>query len=213
LSRTILAAGAALVAASLLTAAPGQETPPQNTTVPSQAVLSEASGGKRGKAHLTDLGVTLDDLRVVASFKLANAFDEELEQSLESGLPTSLDYVFELVRIRRMWFNKTVEKSRLEVVATYDAVAREYLVNYKLDGDLISSRVLTDRSELRAAMTAFDDLELFSLAGQKGDLRFRVRAVLGTGSFLFFIPTVRATDWVERRVEIDEDGNVELARG
>ena len=38
----------------------------------------------------------------------------------------------------------------------------------------------------------------------------RGRAELGTGSILFFIPTIRATDWVEsKRFKLDKNGKTE----
>jgi len=103
-----------------------------------------------------------------------------------------------LERVRKGWFNKDVDTGSLQVIVMYNALNREYLVNYKHDGDLIESRLVRDVEELYSALTKVPRLEVFSLRGLNGEhLYVRVRAVLGTRSILFFIPSIRATDWVE----------------
>jgi hypothetical protein len=93
----------------------------------------------------------------------------------------------------------------------YNAVNREYLVNTKQDGDLVESRVVRETDELYKVLTTIERLEVFSLQGRRdAELEVRGRAELGTGSILFFIPTIRATDWVEsKRFKIDQNGKAE----
>lgn len=204
------------VALLLVGAAPGQESPPDEPP-PQKALAAKVleleelppPAGRKLKPYIAGFGVELEAPRALLSFRLVGAFDDNLLERIESGLATGLDYGIELVKNRRFWFNKTVDQGQLQVVAMYNAVNDEYLVNYKYDGDLISSRLVRDPEELRAAMTEIEDLPVFNLAERHGELRLRVRAELGTGSFLFFIPTLRATDWVEARLRID-DGEIEL---
>lgn len=153
-----------------------------------------------------------DDQQVSVSFRLDNAFDENLQRSIESGLPTGYTFVFQLVRARKGWFNNTLDSSSLQVDAMYNAVTREYLINYRHDGNLIDSRVVREPDELRQAMTEFSDFPAFSLEGRppRTRLQVRVRADLGTRTILFFIPRRVATDWaVSQRFEIarsEDDG-------
>lgn len=164
---------------------------------------------KPAKASIADFEVDVERHQVLVSFKLADAFDDNLKLKLDSGLATGIVFDFELVRRRRLWFNKTVAKGKLQVSAMYNAVSREYLVNYKHDGALIESRLIRSPEELYTAMSEFDDLEALSAEGKKGEFVVRMRAELGTGSRLFFIPTLRATDWVETRVHVDLNGRLE----
>lgn len=168
-----------------------------------------SSGRKPAKASIAGFEVDVEKHQVLVSFKLTDAFDDNLKLRLDSGLATGIDFVFELVRRRRLWFNKTVAKGKLQVSAMYNAVSREYLVNYKHDGALIESRVVRSPEQLYAVMSEFEDLAAISAEGKEGDFTVRMRAVLGTGSRLFFIPTVRATDWVERRVHVDLNGRLD----
>jgi hypothetical protein len=89
----------------------------------------------------------------------------------------------------------------------YNAVTREYLVNYKLDGRLIESRVVTDLEELERAMTLIHALPVFELAhggsGRGGlqeelpppRIQLTVRAQLGSKPFLFLFPNQIDTGW------------------
>ncbi len=81
----------------------------------------------------------------------------------------------------------------------YNAVTHEFLVNFKQDGKLLDSRVLTDRAELERAMTRFSALPLFTLDQPSPRERYlvRTRVELAPGSLLGFIPMRRTTSWVE----------------
>jgi len=154
-----------------------------------------------GKARIEDLRLSLDGTRVLVSFQLANAFDEDLGDRLQSGLPSAFLYKFRLYRDHIRWFDKKLDTTRLQVVGIYNAVTREYLVNYKLDGNLIESRIVTDLNELEEAMTRFEKLPIFDLAGVSSHKRLLVRAEadIGSRTILFLIPARKSTDSAESR--------------
>lgn len=162
---------------------------------------AQRSGDEKTDPRITDVRLEVDDERVRLSFKLIDAFDERLRKRLDSGLPTGLTYELALVRSRKSWFDKSVDKSTLQVSAMYNVVTREYLINYKHDGTLIESRVVKDDDELLAAMTHFDDFPVFLVEGKNAQqrLRVRVRAELRTKTIFFFIPSTVHTDWAETR--------------
>ena len=74
----------------------------------------------------------------------------ETRERIESGLPTGFIYELELARDRKRWWDDGLARARLEVVAMYNAVTREYLVNTKQDGKLIDSRTVRDAGRARA---------------------------------------------------------------
>ncbi|MCP3962823.1 MAG: DUF4390 domain-containing protein [bacterium] len=156
---------------------------------------------RKADARVTDLRLSFDGQRILLSFKLLGAFDENLRKRVDSGLPTSLTFDLELVRSRKSWFDKAVDSGTLQVLAMYNAVTREYLINFKHDGDLIESRVVKDATELERAMTEFTDFMVFSTEGKnpRQRLRVRVRAELRTKTVFFFIPSTVHTDWAETR--------------
>jgi hypothetical protein len=164
---------------------------------------SAASGAssRSAEVRVTSLRVKLLENQVLLSFKLADVFDEDLERRIESGLLTGFAFQFQLVQDRKSWFDRGVDSGTLRVDAMYNAVTREYLINYRYDGDLIESRVVRASEDLRNAMTTFSEFPVFTVEGRarRQRVRVRVRAVLGTRMVLFFIPRTRSTDWVETR--------------
>lgn len=150
-------------------------------------------------ARIGGLSVKVDGGQLVVAFQLIGGFDEELRKRVDSGLPTSLVYEIELVRARRSWFDKSLAGGELQVSAMYNALSREYLVNYKHDGNLIGSKVLRDPAELRQAMTDIAGLPAFAVDEdwREERLQLRVRAELGTGTIFFFIPHTLRSSWTE----------------
>lgn len=141
-----------------------------------------------------------------ASFRLDNALDDELLARIESGLPTTLTYQVRLERPRKWWFDRNLARSELQVIAMYNAVTREYLVNFKQDGSLIDSRVVQNREALERTMTQIDRMSLarFDSDGaepgegeqQQGqEPVVRIRAALGSKNWLGMIPTTVHTPW------------------
>ena len=146
-----------------------------------------------------DLSIALDGVQVLASFRLADAMTPETRERIESGLPTGFVFDIELLRDRQRWWDESLDSTRLEVVAMFNAVTREYLVNTKLQGKLIDSRTLRDADELERVMTRFAALPVFVMhdASRRERYLIRVRAELGTGDLLGLVPVMRSTSWVE----------------
>jgi len=153
----------------------------------------------RAEAKITEFQVTLDGSQVLGSLTLGSAFDRRFVARVDSGLPTTIVYRFELDLVRRHWWDPRLKSCTLEVETIYDAVDRVYTVHFRLDDKLIESRTLHDRKALEAAMTRIDKLPLFTLADHRDRRRMllRARAELGSRTVLSFIPVVITTEWVE----------------
>jgi hypothetical protein len=158
-----------------------------------------APDAARAEGRISGLNVTVDGGRVLASLTLVDGFRHRLRERVDSGLPTSIVYRFELDEDRTRWWDRYVEECTLEVTAMYDAVARHYTVNYKLDGKLIDSRTVHDQQALAAAMTRVESLPVFTLASlpRRGRLLVKARAELGSRTALSIVPVAITTDWVE----------------
>jgi len=148
-------------------------------------------------ADLADLRVRVDDNLARLDFHLEGAFSQEFIDQVESGLPTGFIYRLELLKDRQ-WFDRQLDASEFQVVAMYDAANRGYLVNYKLDGKLVESRMVRRLDELEAAMTEIEDLPAFSLAEYPRSWRLLVRIRAASGARTgFLVPDRPITDWVE----------------
>lgn len=153
-------------------------------------------------SEISDLAVHLDGDRVLVDLEVTGAFDSALLERVASGLPTTLVFELELMRDRKRWFDRGLGKSSLTVVGIYDALRREYLVNYKLDGRLLETRMVHDLPGLRGAMSRIEGLPAFSLDGVDPEgrrLLVRARVALGYRHLMGFIPSRITTDWVESR--------------
>jgi hypothetical protein len=155
----------------------------------------------RAEAKISELKIDLDGSRVLASFVLRDAFDRRLSERIDSGLPTSILYHFELHRDRKRWWDRRLREATLEVTAMHDAVSRAYTVHYKLDDKLIESRTVRDRRSLEEAMTRIEQLPVFSVEGFPSTRRLliKVQAELGARTILSLIPVAITTDWKESR--------------
>jgi len=151
-------------------------------------------------AEIVDLMIDRDGARLLVSFQLVGGFDDSVRRKIESGLPTGFIYQIKLERVRKWWLNGTIENAQLEVFAMYNAITREYLVNFKHDGKLIDSRTVRSLEEAENAMSIVHALPAFEVE-ELPDARMvlRVRAVLGSKNFLGLFPTTLATDWAEIR--------------
>ena len=159
-----------------------------------------------GEPRIQEVRIAVAGGEILLSFRLEDGLTPEFRERVESGLPTSLAYEIQLMRDRKRWWDRGIESSRLEVVAMYNAVTREFLVNTKHDGRLIGSRTVREHPDLEKAMTEFVAFPAFAVgADADGDRRdrylVRVRVDLGPGSFLGFIPVERSTPWIESNKE------------
>jgi hypothetical protein len=150
-------------------------------------------------AELSTPQVAVIGAQVELTFQLRGGFDDVLLARLDSGLPTGFIYRFELLRDRKHWWDDKLAEATFEVVAMYNAVGQEYLVNFKHDGRLVESRLARSRGELEVAMSRFERLPLFALADLPRGTRLLVkaRAELGSRTLLSFIPINVDTDWAE----------------
>ena len=155
---------------------------------------------------IQELSAVANGSQVSVHFTLADAFEnEETTQALQSGLPTSFTYVIEIFRDRPNWFDEGIARSRVEVIATFNSVTREYLLNYRRDRRLVRSETFSDVATLQKKMTTIDEADLFDVGNRRPyKLKVRVRADLRRGWLLYLVPWEISTRWKETRVRSTE---------
>jgi hypothetical protein len=195
-ARSAAAALRALALAAAALAAGAAAAPPAAAAEDAAAVAEPA-----GEPRIAAVAVDVDGNLARVGFRLENAVTPRFVERLESGLPTGFVYRLELLRDRKRWFDRGVERATLQVFAMYDAATRGYLVNYKLDGKLIESRLVRDLADLERAMTTIEALPAFELEGMPRSWRLlvRVQADVGTRTLLGVLPTRLTTDWRESK--------------
>jgi len=116
-------------------------------------------------------------------------------------VPTSFTYIVEVYRDRPNWFDEGIDRSRIEVIATFNSVTREYLLNYRRDRKLVRSETVSDLSALQQRMTVIDEPGLFDIGTRPPyKLKVRAKADLMRDWLLYFIPREMSTRWRSVRV-------------
>ena len=160
-------------------------------------LLLVVSSAAAQEPRIENLSVSGQNGRILVSFELLDALDDDMLERVQSGLPTELGFTIRLEHPRVWWFDRVIERSNLQVVAMYNAVTREYLVNYKLDGRLIESRVVNDLDGLKRAMTLIHSLPAFEIPEEPLPARTQltVKAQLGSKTLFFLFPNRIDTNW------------------
>lgn len=158
------------------------------------------------EASIRNLTATASNGKVSVSFELTKAFrNGELLEALQSGVPTSFTYVIEIFRDRPNWFDDGIAESRVEVIATFNSVTREYLLNYRRDRKLVRSEAFSDLASLERRMTTIHEPDLFEIGPRRPyKLKVRVRADFARAWRLWVIPYTVSTSWREVRVRTPE---------
>src|SRR5258708_6826133 len=156
--------------------------------------------------RIENLSAIAANSHVSVRFSLANAFaDAQRVRSVQSGLATSITYVVEIYRSHPNWFDEGIARARIDVVATFNSVTREYLLNYRRDDRLVRSETLTDLTELERRMSTIEEPDLFAIGSRRAyKLKVRVKADLGQGYLLYLVPWQSATHWRSTRVKTQE---------
>jgi uncharacterized protein DUF4390 len=144
--------------------------------------------------------------KVSVHLTLVNGFDRpETVQALQSGIPTAFTYTVEIYRDRPNWFDEGIGRSHIEIIATFNSVTREYLLNYRRDRRLVRSETFTDLPTLEKRMTTIDEPDLFDIGSRRPyKLRVRAKADFMRDYLLYFIPRDMSTRWRSARVSPPE---------
>jgi hypothetical protein len=166
-------------------------------------LLLFAADARPPDPKIETLTATAADGKVSVRFSLANGFENgEMVQALQSGIPTSITYRIEIFRDRPWWLDDGIDRSRIEVIGTFNSVTREYLLNYRRDRKLVRSETFTDLAALQARMTSIEEPDLFEIGNRKPyKLKVRAKADLMRGWLFYVVPWEVSTRWRETRVK------------
>jgi hypothetical protein len=130
------------------------------------------------------------DGQVLVSFKLSDAFTEEVLAAIHSGMTISFVYDVDLKRASAVWVDRTIASASVTAAVRYDNLTRRYQLTRMLDGRIERADTTEREEEVRAWLTAdFDKLQLFSRAPLEANgeyyVRVRVHTTPGTASFVW----------------------------
>jgi Domain of unknown function (DUF4390) len=121
--------------------------------------------------------LTRDD-RVLITFRLSDAFTDEVRSAVHSGLTITFIYDVELKRGASLWLDRTIASSTVSAGVRFDNLTRRYHVTRRWDGRMERVEVLDREEDVRDWLTAFEKLSLFSNATLEPNAEYylRVRA-------------------------------------
>jgi hypothetical protein len=118
------------------------------------------------------------ETQVLVSFTIDTGFTQEIRDSIRSGLQTTISYEVELRRSVPIWFDSTLASVTVTAGVRYDNLTRLYQLSRSIDGRGEEPRVTDNEDAVRAWMTEFKSLPLFSTKALEpnGEYYVQVRA-------------------------------------
>lgn len=151
-------------------------------------------------AELVDLGLLIKEKKVFVTFRMTDAFNEDIERSIASGLPVSFRYEVQLKKVRAIWLNQRVDTRRITNTVTYNNITERYALSRDIDGRIVATSVVADHNEMMEFMTVIDDLALFEVSGLEpnADYYLRVKGLVKERNLFLFIPWDQDSGWEKK---------------
>jgi hypothetical protein len=126
---------------------------------------------------LTVTPIARDGLLLV-SFELNEAFNPDVQDAIQSGLPTSFSYEIDVKR-GTAWFDRTIASVTITASVRFDNLTRRYQMSRAVDGRVEDARPTEDQADMRRWMTRFERIPVSATAALEanGEYYVSVRAL------------------------------------
>lgn len=165
------------------------------------ALLTVAAAFRPATAEpaLADLTTEYRDDTLVLSVHLVDGLGPDLLDGIDSGIETTVEYRVQVYRRRGGMPDDLIARRRVECVVRRDALARQYLLTRRIDGELVERRVTAEKGEMTEFLTR---LATVPVARQdeipaEGESYLRVRCDLGLTWRFYLIPWPLTTGWTK----------------
>jgi hypothetical protein len=168
----------------------------------SLALLAVAAASVEGAA-IEDLVPVVRSDGVFVSFRAGEAFNDDIEHAIQTGLEVNFRYNVELKRPRGIWFDARVARREISTRVTYDNLTKRYKLTREIDGKIDATEVVADAEAMRRFMTTFESLRLFELSELEPNDSYsiRVKGVMKERNLLLLVPWDVSTSWKEARFD------------
>jgi Domain of unknown function (DUF4390) len=140
---------------------------------------------------------------VFVSFRAGDAFNDDIERAIATGLEVSFRYNVELRRPRGIWPDGQVARRVVSATVAYDNLTKRYKLTREIDGKIDQTEVSADAEAMRRFMTTFESLRLFELSELEPNDSYyvRVKGVMRERNLLLLIPWDVGTAWRKARFD------------
>lgn len=148
-------------------------------------------------AEVAELVPVIRDDSIYVSFRVDDAFDENIVRDVETGLEVTFRYNVELKKVRALWFDRTAATRQIRTTVAYDNLTKRYSLTRRVDGEIDRTEVVADVAAMRRFMTTFESLRLFEVSEVTPNEEYYLRAngVMKDGNVLLLIPWDQGADW------------------
>ena len=142
------------------------------------SVVLVVSGGVLGADQNMQVTPLARDGRLLVTFRLSDAFTEDIRTAIHSGLTITFVYDVELRRGTSLWVDRTIAQATVMATVRFDNLTRRYYVTRREDGRLERADTVDREDTAREWLTAFDKLPLFKsdMLERNGEYYLRIRA-------------------------------------
>ncbi len=148
-------------------------------------------------AELLDLGLLVKEKKIFVTFRMTDAFNDDIERTIASGLPVSFRYDVQLKKVRAIWLNQKVDTRRITNTVTYDNITERYTLSRDIDGGIVATDVVAGLNDMMQFMTVIDDLALFDVSKLEpnADYYLRVKGLVKERNLFLFVPWDQDSGW------------------
>jgi len=172
---------------------------------PFAALLLAASLAQAAKPVIQDLETRAEGPRVLVSFRVSDAFDDDVFERIHSGIPVVFRYRADLVRPRGfpLFIDKRLGRTDVETEVVYNGLTRQYTLRRSvavangLEAPPPASLRTSARDVMMSWMTELHDIAVAVPTGttdDDGDLRVEVECSLGRRFVWYVFPGVVGAD-------------------
>ena len=162
-------------------------------------VLVAAIHPAAAEPTLADLAPGYSDDTLVLSVRLLDGLTPDHLDGIESGIETTVEYRVQAYLRRAGMPDDLIVRRRIECVVRRDALARQYLLTRRIDGELVERRVTGDHGEMTDFLTRLTAVPVARRdeLPASDDLYLRARCDLGLTWRFYLIPWSLTTGWVK----------------
>lgn len=130
--------------------------------------------GIAADATLANIILTNTRDNLLLYLTVQNAFPPEIEETINSGVPTTFSFYIKLYKVRSFWKDEEIADITITHTLKYDNLKKEYLVTRS--GDTDSPTVTKSFEEAKKLMAEVDSLTIGALKWLEKGQQYQIRA-------------------------------------
>ncbi len=130
------------------------------------------------EARIEDVEVHFKGTPMI-NFVVRDAFTKDIEEAINSGIPTTFTYIIRLNRQKNLWFDETIGIWNFNHTVKYDSLKEEYVITL---GEKNRTEKTKDFEEMKKLMISGEDINVSPLPALKPGTAytFAIKAELDT---------------------------------